>query len=331
MPLISLREFARRNGVSDMAISKAVRAGRLPHVNGKIDPEQAQPVWDRIKDPIRAGRKLPRGNTESSLQAIADGAACKLDRKLEVCTQVCGLTDDRSTATGVQVCTPPGEQPNANLAPEASQVCTPRHAMERQVYTIKGMPIYPEPPVNGRDRLAITIWFNGAEEVVLDARRAEKDLSLPAYLLSAAGYPPAQVRPAKPSRRSAVPGRRSARRSNGCQLYHGLRSSMRRRSVRRATGATVAGGSALRSQRSADAAGAAVGLPPAWRGLAAAPGCGRQRQQTTPAKDMVATADLRRRVSRFSLLRRRPSPDSNSLSPPRSVVKRRLHHVGRPR
>jgi hypothetical protein len=29
MPLISLREFARRNGVSDVAISKAVRAGRL--------------------------------------------------------------------------------------------------------------------------------------------------------------------------------------------------------------------------------------------------------------------------------------------------------------
>ncbi len=204
MLLISLREFARRNGVSDMAISKAVRAGRLPHVNGKIDPDQAQPVWERIKDPVRAGRKLPRGDNGASLQSNAERNGCKLDRKREVCTQVCSQTDDRSIATRVQVCTPPGEQSVANLAPEASQVCTPHHATERQVYSIKGMPVYPEPPINGRDRLAITIWINGAEEVVLDAKRAEKGLSLPAYLLSAAGYPPAHLRPAKPSRRRLV-------------------------------------------------------------------------------------------------------------------------------
>jgi hypothetical protein len=59
MELISFREFARRNCVSDMAISKAVKAGRLPSTDGKIDFEQAQPIWDRIKDPLRAGRKLP--------------------------------------------------------------------------------------------------------------------------------------------------------------------------------------------------------------------------------------------------------------------------------
>lgn len=204
MPLISLREFARRNGVSDMAISKAVRAGRLPHVNGKIDPDQAQPVWDRVKDPVRAGRKLPRGDSGASLQSSAGPNSCKLDRKLEVCTEVCRQTDDRSIAIQAQVCTPPGEQRTANLAPDAPQVCTTRHAKERQVYSIKGMPMYPEPPINGRDHLAITIWFNGAEEVVLDARRAEKGMSLPAYLLTAVGYPPAQLRPSKPSRRSPV-------------------------------------------------------------------------------------------------------------------------------
>ena len=58
MPLISLREFARRNGVSPEAISRAVKAGRLPHVGGRIDPDQAQPVWDQVKDQSRAGRKL---------------------------------------------------------------------------------------------------------------------------------------------------------------------------------------------------------------------------------------------------------------------------------
>ena len=60
MGLISQREFARRNGVSPEAISRAVKAGRIPAESGKIDPAQAQPVWDRVKDPARAGRKLPR-------------------------------------------------------------------------------------------------------------------------------------------------------------------------------------------------------------------------------------------------------------------------------
>ncbi len=60
MPLISFREFGRRNGVSGEAIRKAVKAGRLPSVDGQIDPSQAQPAWDAAKDPNRAGRKLPR-------------------------------------------------------------------------------------------------------------------------------------------------------------------------------------------------------------------------------------------------------------------------------
>ena len=55
MALISMREFASRKGVSHRAIGKAVKAGRLPSVDGKIDPEEAQPIWDRIKDPVRAG------------------------------------------------------------------------------------------------------------------------------------------------------------------------------------------------------------------------------------------------------------------------------------
>lgn len=60
MSVVSQREFARRNGVSPTAISDAVRTGRLPSVGGKINPVEAGPVWARIKDPARAGRKLPR-------------------------------------------------------------------------------------------------------------------------------------------------------------------------------------------------------------------------------------------------------------------------------
>ena len=65
MTLISKREFARRNGVSAEAVSKATRTGRLPSVEGKIDPAVAQPAWDAIRDPARAGRKLPRPKATS--------------------------------------------------------------------------------------------------------------------------------------------------------------------------------------------------------------------------------------------------------------------------
>ena len=61
---ISLREFARRNGVDVAAISRAVKAGRIPSVDGKIDPEQAQPVWDRVKDRGQVGRRLKRGSVD---------------------------------------------------------------------------------------------------------------------------------------------------------------------------------------------------------------------------------------------------------------------------
>ena len=40
MALISLREFARRNNVDVAAISRAVKAGHLPTMGGKIDLDQ---------------------------------------------------------------------------------------------------------------------------------------------------------------------------------------------------------------------------------------------------------------------------------------------------
>jgi hypothetical protein len=200
MPLISLREFAHRNGVDVAAISRAVKAGRLPSVDGKIDLDPAQPVWDRNKGP-RARR----------CQQAADGKELIPCETLpQVNTQVDSAVDlerevnSRSTSSG-------GPQVNTQMTVAVdfgrevnSRAPTPRHALKRQEYTIKGMPVYPEPPINGRDRLAITVWINGAEEVVLDAKRAEKGLSLPAYLLTAVGYPPAKSRTAKPSRRGPV-------------------------------------------------------------------------------------------------------------------------------
>ena len=50
--LVSQREYARSRGLSHQAVNKAVRAGRIPLVNGKIDAVAA--------DAARAGNSRPR-------------------------------------------------------------------------------------------------------------------------------------------------------------------------------------------------------------------------------------------------------------------------------
>lgn len=55
--LISHREYARRRGLSHQAVSKAVRAGRIPTVDGKIDPAVADEIWAQNTRP-RADMKL---------------------------------------------------------------------------------------------------------------------------------------------------------------------------------------------------------------------------------------------------------------------------------
>jgi hypothetical protein len=43
--LISQREYARQRGISNVAVHRAVKAGRVTTVNGKIDPDQADREW----------------------------------------------------------------------------------------------------------------------------------------------------------------------------------------------------------------------------------------------------------------------------------------------
>jgi len=76
--MVSLREFARQHGVSPTAISRAVRSKRLPSTGGKIDLAIAGPIWDRIKDPARAGRKLKRrGAGPRSVPTLPESATKK--------------------------------------------------------------------------------------------------------------------------------------------------------------------------------------------------------------------------------------------------------------
>ena len=51
---VSLREYARRRGVSHVAVMKAIRAGRLtPEPDGTLDPDKADAQWDARTDPAR--------------------------------------------------------------------------------------------------------------------------------------------------------------------------------------------------------------------------------------------------------------------------------------
>ncbi|TAN58700.1 MAG: elements of external origin [Magnetospirillum sp.] len=51
---LSVREYARRRGVSHTAVRKAVQTGRIPQEpDGTIDPAKADAAWDARTDPAR--------------------------------------------------------------------------------------------------------------------------------------------------------------------------------------------------------------------------------------------------------------------------------------
>jgi hypothetical protein len=49
--LVSMREYARRRGVSHVAVAKAAKVGRITLVDGKVDPVTADRDWKRNTDP----------------------------------------------------------------------------------------------------------------------------------------------------------------------------------------------------------------------------------------------------------------------------------------
>lgn len=48
--LISRRKYAESKGVSEGAVRKAIAAGKIPVVDGMIDPEIADAAWERNRD-----------------------------------------------------------------------------------------------------------------------------------------------------------------------------------------------------------------------------------------------------------------------------------------
>jgi hypothetical protein len=68
--LISQREYARRRGVSHVAVQRAVKAGRISTVNGQIDPALADRQWRDNTDQSKPRNRI----TGNPKQTKAPGA-----------------------------------------------------------------------------------------------------------------------------------------------------------------------------------------------------------------------------------------------------------------
>ena len=161
MELISIREFARRNGVSHEAIRRAVAGRRLPSTDGKIDPEVAQPVWDYVKGPRARGH----GEVATMLRvATPSKTACQVATidafSKRVATEVAAPLDPIQAPSEVATQYEPG-----------SQVTTPIARRPERRYPI-------------------TMALNGAEYLEISKLAQEMQVTIPACVRTKCGLPP---------------------------------------------------------------------------------------------------------------------------------------------
>jgi hypothetical protein len=70
---LSIRAYARRRGVSHVAVLKAAKGGRIPlEPDGTIDPVKADAAWHRSTDPARANAR-PKAPAER-LRPVGEAA-----------------------------------------------------------------------------------------------------------------------------------------------------------------------------------------------------------------------------------------------------------------
>lgn len=73
MSFLSARQYAKARGVSHTAVNKAIAAGKIPLINGKIDPVQADAAWEENRDP-RQSSKMADAARELTGQPVEEGA-----------------------------------------------------------------------------------------------------------------------------------------------------------------------------------------------------------------------------------------------------------------
>lgn len=71
---LSVRAYARKRGVSHVAVMKAAKAGRIPlEPDGTIDPAKADAAWERATDPAKRNAK-PNPSTTEKLRPVPESA-----------------------------------------------------------------------------------------------------------------------------------------------------------------------------------------------------------------------------------------------------------------
>jgi hypothetical protein len=167
--LISLREFARRNGVDVAAISRAVKAGRLPGVDGKIDPEQAQPVWDRVKDRSQVGRKLKRGGVDPLPVNTASGPSIAVTVAVNGAEEL-GLAKAAS-----------------DLGVTLQSLVLTRCGVQTWRLGAPARATHRSPVRMALDRRSITVYLSPEDHATLKAHGRQAGLSLPQYMRTRCG------------------------------------------------------------------------------------------------------------------------------------------------
>ena len=82
---ISLREYARRRGVSHVAVMKAIKVGRItPEPDGSLDPVKVDAQWDDQTDPARQ----PEAPEDEPARTDQRPAASDLDKSGDEVAQV---------------------------------------------------------------------------------------------------------------------------------------------------------------------------------------------------------------------------------------------------
>lgn len=70
---LSIRAYARRRGVSHVAVLRAIKQGRVPvEPDGTVDPAKADATWERATDPGRA-RPKPKASP-AKLRPVGEAA-----------------------------------------------------------------------------------------------------------------------------------------------------------------------------------------------------------------------------------------------------------------
>jgi hypothetical protein len=134
---VSRREYARRRGVSESAVRKAILYGRItPEPDGTIDPDRADREWDERTDPMQQRGASARNFTsaESARAARAD-ALEKRASALEA--QVAAMDQAAPVATAPAPETRPTFRPDPGLLDRAEPDASRQQGSTATIHQLK--------------------------------------------------------------------------------------------------------------------------------------------------------------------------------------------------